>query len=66
MRRVRGASPDAKFEYDLDDPPGFRNGMARFGGDLGATDSGATLYELGPAKRCARITTSTARRSGRS
>jgi uncharacterized cupin superfamily protein len=44
MRRVRLS--DAKFEYDPDDPEGFRSGMARFGRDLGATDSGATLYEL--------------------
>jgi len=48
MRRVRLA--DAKFEYDPDDPPGFRNGMARLGGDLGAKDSGATLYELAPGE----------------
>jgi uncharacterized cupin superfamily protein len=48
MRRVRLS--DAKFEYDHDDPEGFRSGMARFGRDLGATDSGATLYELNPGE----------------
>ena len=48
MRRVRLA--DATFEYDPEDPPGFRNGMARFGGHLGANDSGATLYELAPGE----------------
>jgi uncharacterized cupin superfamily protein len=47
MRRVRLG--DAKFEY-AGDPPGFRNGMARFGGELGAKDSGATLYELAPGE----------------
>ena len=48
MRRVRLS--EAKFEYDPDDPEGFRSGMARFGRDLGATDSGATLYELKPGE----------------
>ena len=48
MRRVRLA--DAKFEYDPDDPPGFRSGMARFGRDVGAQDTGATLYELAPGE----------------
>jgi uncharacterized cupin superfamily protein len=48
MRRVRLA--DATFEYDRDDPPGFRTGMARFGGEFGAKDSGATLYELAPGE----------------
>ena len=48
MQRVRLS--DSKFEYDADDPEGFRSGMARFGRDLGATDSGATLYELKPGE----------------
>lgn len=48
MRRVRLS--DAKFEYDRDDPEGFRSGMARFGRDVGAQDSGATLYELKPGE----------------
>ena len=48
MRRIR--LPDAKFEYDRDDPEGFRSGMARFGHELGAADSGATLYELKPGE----------------
>jgi uncharacterized cupin superfamily protein len=48
MRRVRLS--DAKFEYDPDDPEGFRSGMARLGRDLGAKDSGATLYELNPGE----------------
>jgi uncharacterized cupin superfamily protein len=48
MRRVRLS--DAEFEYDPDDPEGFRSGMARFGRDLGAKDSGATLYELKPGE----------------
>jgi len=48
MRRVSLA--DAKFEYDQDDPPGFRSGMARFGHEVGAEDSGATLYELAPGE----------------
>ena len=48
MRRLR--LPDAKFEYDPDDPEGFRSGMARFGRDVDAKDSGATLYELKPGE----------------
>jgi uncharacterized cupin superfamily protein len=48
MRRVR--LPEAVFEYDDADPAGFRSGMARFGRDLAATDSGATLYELAPGE----------------
>ena len=42
--------PDAAFEYDPEDPAGFRSGMARFGHDFGAKDSGATLYELKPGE----------------
>ena len=48
MRRVR--LPDATFEYEADDPAGFRSGMARFGRDLGAGDTGATLYEVPPGE----------------
>ena len=48
MPRVR--LPEARFEYDPNDPAGFRSGMARFGRDLGAGDTGATLYELPPGE----------------
>ena len=48
MRRVRLS--EAEFEYDPEDPAGFRSGMARFGRDLGSKDSGATLYELQPGE----------------
>ena len=34
------------FEYDDTDPAGFRAGMARFGPTIGATELGASLYEL--------------------
>jgi uncharacterized cupin superfamily protein len=37
-------------EYDGDDPERFRSGMARLGPDMGAKDSGATLYELPPGQ----------------
>jgi uncharacterized cupin superfamily protein len=33
-------------EWDETDPDGYRAGMARFGPQLGATKSGASLYEL--------------------
>jgi uncharacterized cupin superfamily protein len=48
MRRVR--LPEAPFKYDPDDPAGFRSGMARFGRELGAGETGATLYELPPGE----------------
>jgi uncharacterized cupin superfamily protein len=48
VRRVRLS--DASFEYDPADPAGFRSGMARFGHDLDAKDTGATLYELPPGE----------------
>ena len=48
MKRVR--LPAATFKYDPADPVGFRSGMARFGRDVGAADTGATLYELPPGE----------------
>ena len=48
MRRVNIAEP--AFTYDADDPEGFRAGMFRFGGQLGATRTGATVYELPPGQ----------------
>jgi uncharacterized cupin superfamily protein len=35
-----------EFEYDPDDPAGFRSGMARVGPDLGAKATGSTVYEI--------------------
>src|SRR5215211_4212898 len=48
MRRVSLTEPT--FEHDPVDPDGFRAGMFRFGGQLGATDTGASLYELPPGQ----------------
>src|SRR4051794_19483239 len=48
MRRVNIGDPDLK--YDSDDPPGFQAGMFRFGPQLGAQQSGASLYELAPGQ----------------
>jgi len=48
MRRVNLADP--AFEYDHTDPAGFRAGMARFGPELGAEQTGASLYELAPGE----------------
>lgn len=48
MRRVNLTDPS--FSYDESDPEGFRNGMFRFGGQLGAKQSGASLYELAPGQ----------------
>jgi len=38
------------FDYDPEDPEGFRAGMARLGSALGATQSGVTIYELPPGQ----------------
>ena len=48
MRRVSISDPT--FKYDPDDADGFRAGMFRFGGDLGARQSGATVYDLPPGQ----------------
>ncbi len=48
MRRVNLGQP--KFTHDPSDPDGFRSGMFRLGPDLGAEDSGATLYDLPPGQ----------------
>lgn len=49
MRRVNIAAPS--FEYDQEDPEGFRSGMARLGKLLGgAEESGITVYELPPGQ----------------
>ena len=41
---------DREFEYDAEDPEGFRSGMKRFGKELGATSTGMTIYELPPGQ----------------
>jgi uncharacterized cupin superfamily protein len=48
MRRVSLTEPT--FEHDPDEPDGFHAGMFRFGKQLGATDTGASLYELPPGQ----------------
>ena len=46
MRRVNVSDPD--FTYDPTDPEGFRGGMLRVGPELGAEQTGASVYELPP------------------
>jgi uncharacterized cupin superfamily protein len=41
---------DPAFSYDDDDPEGFRAGMFRFGRELGAIDTGTSVYELPPGQ----------------
>jgi uncharacterized cupin superfamily protein len=41
---------DLVFEYDADDPDGFRSGMKRFGKRLGAASTGMSIYELPPGQ----------------
>ncbi len=48
MRRVNIADPP--FEYDAEDPDGFRAGMARLGPQLGAEQTGSSVYELPPGE----------------
>jgi uncharacterized cupin superfamily protein len=36
--------------YDGDDPEGFRSGMFRFGPEVEAEDTGASVYELPPGQ----------------
>ena len=38
------------FEYDPEDPEGFRAGMKRFGKKLGAAATGMSIYELPPGQ----------------
>ncbi len=48
MRPINISAPE--FEYDPEDPDGYRAGMARLGEALGAKESGATVYELAPGQ----------------
>jgi uncharacterized cupin superfamily protein len=48
MRRVSLSDPTLRF--DPDDPEGFKAGMFRFGPDLGAKQTGTSLYELPPGQ----------------
>src|SRR4029077_9197522 len=49
MRRINIAAP--QFEYDAEDPDGFRSGLARLGELLGGPEqSGTSVYELPPGQ----------------
>jgi uncharacterized cupin superfamily protein len=48
MKRVSIVEP--QFTYDEEDPEGFRAGMFRFGPELGAAETGASVYELPPGQ----------------
>jgi uncharacterized cupin superfamily protein len=48
VRRINIASPE--FKYEAGDPPGFRSGMLRMGGLVGASQLGASVYELPPGQ----------------
>ena len=41
---------ELEFHYDPEDPDGFRSGMARLGPQLGAKQTGMTVYELPPGQ----------------
>ena len=48
MRVLNIADPE--FTYDDDDPPPFHAGMFRLGRQLGATQTGMSVYELPPGQ----------------
>jgi uncharacterized cupin superfamily protein len=48
MKRINIAAP--QFEYDPEDPEGFRAGLAQLGKLLGAAESGISVYELPPGQ----------------
>lgn len=48
MKRINIGEPE--FEFDEGDPEGFRSGAARLGKVLGATKTGASVYELPPGE----------------
>jgi uncharacterized cupin superfamily protein len=48
MRRLNLADPT--FTYDPTDPEGFKAGLFRMGPQLGATETGTSLYELPPGQ----------------
>jgi uncharacterized cupin superfamily protein len=48
MHRANIATPS--FQYDDDDPEGFRSGLHRLGRELPATSTGVSLYELPPGQ----------------
>lgn len=49
MRRINIETPS--FEYDAEDPEGFRSGLAKLGKLLGgAEESGISIYELPPGQ----------------
>ncbi len=48
MRKINVDEID--FEYDPDDPDGFRTGMKRFGKRLAARATGVSIYELPPGQ----------------
>ena len=41
---------DGDFEYEAEDPEGFKAGMKRFGKTLGASATGVSIYELPPGQ----------------
>ncbi len=48
MRRANIADPELR--WDEDDPDGFKAGMLRPGPDLGAKETGMSVYELPPGQ----------------
>jgi uncharacterized cupin superfamily protein len=48
VKRINIGTPE--FTWDDSDPEGFRAGMARLGGLLGAKETGISVYELPPGQ----------------
>jgi uncharacterized cupin superfamily protein len=48
MQSTNIAQPE--FQFDSDDPEGFRAGMYRFGRELGAQQTGMSVYDIPPGQ----------------
>lgn len=48
MPKINIAEPE--FDFDGDDPDGYRSGMARLGPSLGAKATGSSVYEIPPGQ----------------
>jgi uncharacterized cupin superfamily protein len=46
MRRINISAPSFEYDDEADTPEGFRSGLVRLGPGLGASVTGATVYEL--------------------
>jgi uncharacterized cupin superfamily protein len=48
MKKIN--ADELEFEFDQEDPEGYRSGMKRFGARVGAKATGVSIYELPPGQ----------------